>query len=79
MTIQYDKVADAVYMKMTDTKVAKTMEVNDTLLIDMDASGKTVGIEILDASSQEELVKTLENNVRMGFPIQISENTPAGT
>jgi uncharacterized protein YuzE len=76
MTIQYDKIADAVYMKLSDGPVAKTLEINDRLNVDMDSKGNTIGIEILDASSQEDLVSMIQENVSTGFPIQITEGTP---
>ena len=77
MTIQYDKVANAVYMKLSETKVASTMEVNDRLIVDLDSKGNTIGIEILDASSQDALIQTIQSNVLNGIPVSISENTPA--
>lgn len=78
MTIQYDRVADAVYMKLADTKVAKTMEINDNLIIDLDSEGKMIGVEILEASSQDALIKNLQVNVEngMGVPVYINESTP---
>ncbi len=76
MTIKYDKIADAVYMQLAEGKVFKTMEINDRLIIDLDEAGNTLGIEILDASSQDELVRSLQTNAGTGFPINITENTP---
>lgn len=77
MTIQLDRVADAVYMKLTDSKITKTVEVTDRLIMDLDEKGDTVGIEILDASSQQELIDSLQADVANGVPIHITENTPA--
>jgi uncharacterized protein YuzE len=76
MNIQYDKVADAIYMKLSDSPVVKTTEINDRLLVDIDSQGNTIGIEILEASSQVDLVENIEKNVPTGFPIQITESTP---
>ena len=77
MDIKYDKFADAVYMKLGVGKVAKTVEINDRLIVDLDEAGHTFGIEILNASSQGNLVKMLQETVMGGLPItHISESAP---
>ena len=45
LTIDAD--ADAAYFYVNDSKVAKTLEINETVLVDVDLEGKTVGIEFL--------------------------------
>jgi uncharacterized protein YuzE len=53
MRIEYDKDADSVYIYFKDIKegeVVQTISLNDSVNIDLDADGKTSGIEILDAS-----------------------------
>lgn len=77
MTIKYDTVADAVYVSMTSGQVAKTVKVNDRLNMDVDTGGNTIGIEILDASSQEDLVSSIRRNVAEGVPVSIDTSTPA--
>ena len=72
MKINYDKIADAVYIKIRDTKVKKTKEISDQVIADLDSKGNIVGIEILDASSQQNLVKSLEKNAKDGVPIEIT-------
>ncbi len=76
MNVKYDKIADAVYVSVGSGKVAKTVKTNDRFLTDVDASGKVVGFEILDASSQEGLISSLTENVRSGVPISIVSGTP---
>ena len=71
MKINYDKIADAVYIKIKDAKVKKTKEINDQVIADLDSQGNIIGIEILDASSQQSLVKSLEKNAKNGVPIEI--------
>lgn len=77
MRIKYDMLADAVYFKMTNKKVARTRKNTDTFLVDFDAKGDVVGFEVLDVSSQQELVATLKNNVHAGIPVSIETATPA--
>jgi uncharacterized protein YuzE len=43
----YDLDADALYVKLTDQKVAHTAEVDEGTLVDLDADGNVVGIEVL--------------------------------
>ena len=49
MRIQYDKKEDAVYLELAKGKYSRTRKVSDTILVDEDAEGKILGIEILDA------------------------------
>jgi len=76
MNITYDKIADAVYMKVSQATVARTVKLDDTLLVDKDHNGNIVGLEILDASSQEDLVKNLEGSVLNGVPVDMVLGTP---
>jgi uncharacterized protein YuzE len=53
MEIILDREADAVYIYFKDIapgEVSKTISLNDSINIDLDSEGKTLGIEILDAS-----------------------------
>ena len=53
MKITLDKEADAAYIyfkDISDGEVEKTISLNDSINIDLDKEGKTLGIEILDAS-----------------------------
>lgn len=75
MKVNYDIMADAVYINVSDAKVARTVKSEERFLVDVDASGNVVGIEILDASNQQELVKNLEKNVAVGVPINIQTST----
>lgn len=53
MRIEYDKEADAafVYFKeIEEGEVSQTISLNESVNIDLDAEGRTLGIEILDAS-----------------------------
>ncbi len=53
MKIEYDKNADAAYIyfkEILDSEVVQTISLNDSVNIDLDKDGRTLGIEILDAS-----------------------------
>lgn len=66
MNINYDKVADAVYMTLRKGKVSKTVEMEDRLIVDVDKKGNILGIELLDAGNQ------LQKNMRNGIPVKVS-------
>jgi len=58
--ITFDKEADAAYIYFKDIspgEVAKTISLNESINIDLDSEGKTLGIEILEAN------KNLPSNV----------------
>jgi len=53
MIIKMDKEADAAYIyfkEISPGEVVQTISLNDSINIDLDKDGKTIGIEILDAS-----------------------------
>ncbi|HCR52314.1 TPA: DUF2283 domain-containing protein [Candidatus Kaiserbacteria bacterium] len=66
MNINYDKVADAIYMTLRKGKVARTVEMKEQLIVDLDKKGNILGIELLDAGNQ------LQKNMRNGIPVKIS-------
>lgn len=76
MQVRYDIMADAVYVNVSKSKVARTVKSDERFLVDVDAAGNVVGIEILDASSQQELVNNLQRDVANGVPISIENSTP---
>ena len=48
MNTRYD--ADALYVRFAETPVAETEDVRPGIMLDFDASGRIVAIEVLDAS-----------------------------
>ena len=52
MRVRVDAGADAVYLNLTDRPIKDSEEVADGIVVDYDAEGRIVGIEILDASKR---------------------------
>ncbi len=52
MEICYDKEADAIYIEFQKGKFARNRRVGDRTVIDLDAKGNVLGIEILDVSKR---------------------------
>lgn len=47
MKIKYDPEADAMYIRLKESKVHHTKEVDENTLIDFDSTGQVIGVEIL--------------------------------
>lgn len=67
--ITYDKEADAAYFSVKKGKVAKTKKLEDWLLVDHDASGNIIGIEILWASKHPMIFSISKKKFFSYFPI----------
>lgn len=52
MNIKFDKEADAIYLKLSDSEVAISDEEKPGIIIDYDKDGNIVGIELLNASEK---------------------------
>ena len=55
MKIEYDKVVDALYVRLQEKYVARTVEIEEGLNLDLDENGKLIGLEILDATQRYSL------------------------
>jgi len=55
MRIEYDNEIDALYIRLQEKHVDRTLEIEEGLNIDLDASGKMIGIEVLDATDRYSL------------------------
>ena len=49
MRIKYDKEADVIYLRFREGKIAESDEIKDGVIMDYDAQGKPIAIEILNA------------------------------
>ena len=55
MKIEYDREVDALYVRLQEKYVERTIEIEEGINIDLDESGKLIGIEILDATERYSL------------------------
>lgn len=80
MKVDYDKVADAIYIKVREGAVEKTIKMTDKMIVDTGKDGNVIGIELLEASHQIDAVnddgKTFEEKVLEGIPLRIINETP---
>ncbi|MCC7493368.1 MAG: DUF2283 domain-containing protein [Fimbriimonadaceae bacterium] len=52
MTVRYDREVDVLRILFNDHQIAESDEVAPGIVLDYDAVGRVVGIEVLDASEQ---------------------------
>ncbi|QGY03632.1 DUF2283 domain-containing protein [Methylobacterium mesophilicum SR1.6/6] len=52
MKHQYDPAVDALYIPLSTAAVVESEEVRPGIIVDVDAEGRIVGVEILDASTR---------------------------
>lgn len=50
MKSEYDPSVDALYLMLAEAKVVESEELRPGFIVDYDAEGRIVGVEILDAS-----------------------------
>ena len=60
MRVRVDHGADAIYLDLTDRPIENSEEVADGIVVDYDAEGRIVGVEILDASKRTDEPTTLK-------------------
>lgn len=72
-----DGTIEAVYIYLSDNKVARTVErIDSQLLVDYDRRGNIVGIEILAAVPIQKVTKLVDPPVRRPFKRFIKESVP---
>ncbi len=55
MKLEFDAQADAVYLELIDVEVEESKEIQPGIIMDYDAEGWIVGIEVLYVSKRAEL------------------------
>ena len=55
MKLEFDPQADAVYLELTDAEIEESKEIQPGIMMDYDAEGRIVGIEVLYVSKRAEL------------------------
>ena len=55
MRIEHDSEIDALYIRMQEKYVDRTVEIEEGLNLDLDKKGKLIGLEVLDATERYSL------------------------
>lgn len=53
MKIEYDPEVDALYVRLNDSKIIESEEVQPGIILDFDENGKVSGVEVLNASHRQ--------------------------
>ncbi len=70
MKIEYSKEVDALYVYFREVNVAKSKEVEEGVVIDLDENGHIVGVEVLDASKRLTARELVNVNIE-NLPLEI--------
>jgi len=57
MKFEYDPEADAAYLQIAEGKVHETIEITDGIIVDIDAEGHPLGIEVLSVIARGSKIK----------------------
>ena len=81
MRLHVDKEADALYLRLDDSKIIESDEVAPGILVDYDADGTVTGVEILDVSERKDALQEIgfRSSQLMAELLQTSTNDPRVT
>jgi uncharacterized protein YuzE len=71
MKIEYDREVDALYVRLQEKLVAKTVEIEEGVNIDLDDGGRLIGLEILDATERYSLSDIFNISTENLFPEKV--------
>jgi len=62
MRLKFDKESDALYFRLDETLVVESEQVQPDVILDFDAAGQVIGVEILNVSKRvsAEQLRTLQ-------------------
>lgn len=60
MTLEYDLNVGALYIRLADGKVTRTRELDDNTMVDVDAAGNVLGVEVVSADCPWALAEVLQ-------------------
>jgi uncharacterized protein YuzE len=55
MKIEFDQAADALYVQLAEGEIEKSEEIKPGMILDYDANGSVLGVELLYVSKRAEL------------------------
>lgn len=55
MKIEFDQLADALYIHLAEGEVEKTEEIKPGMILDYDADGNVLGVEVLYVSKRADI------------------------
>jgi uncharacterized protein YuzE len=71
LQIRLDQDVNALYITVRSGRVSKTLELTDSVYVDLDAKGKPIGIEFVNADEFLPFIREHAND--SDFPAQVRE------
>ena len=68
ISVSIDSAARAIYFKLSDEEVSKTVRLNSSLSVDYDEDGEVVGVEIIRITNVDVLLKKAFRDISSGIP-----------
>ena len=68
ISVSIDREARAIYFKLSDKDVCKTVRLNSSLSVDYDENGEVVGVEIIRLTNVGVLLKKAFQDISSGIP-----------
>lgn len=65
MRVHFDEQADAVYVRLDDSRIVESKEVQPGVVLDLDSSHQVVGVEILGVKKRISLADLKEVRVQI--------------
>jgi len=65
MRVHFDEQADAVYVRLDDSRIVESKEVQPGVILDLDSSQQVVGVEILGVKKRISLADLKEVRVQI--------------
>ena len=75
LSIAIDKQAQAIYFKVSDHDVCRTVRPNDSLAIDYDKNDEPVGVELIRVSKIELILKKAFKDISTAIPSNVLATT----
>ncbi|MHB0979256.1 MAG: DUF2283 domain-containing protein [Thermoleophilia bacterium] len=66
MKVRFDQEADALYLRLGDSRIVESEEVRPGLVVDLDEHGEVVGLEILDVGRRVSLADLKRMDFEVG-------------
>lgn len=73
MQIQFDRDVDALYIEIAPGDVEATIELTDTIYVDVDQEGNPLGVEFLDADEFPRFLRQEPGDVDVDLAFQVRE------
>lgn len=68
ISVSIDREARAIYFKLSDDDVAKTVRLNSSLSVDYSENGEVIGVEIIRLTNVGVLLKKAFHDISEGIP-----------